>query len=54
MLGLNRYRSMLFSQGRGFAEGFLETTVAEYRELFDTMVLGRHGKRQTARHQVGT
>jgi LmbE family N-acetylglucosaminyl deacetylase len=46
VLGLNRYRSMTFSQGRGFAEAFLETTVAEYRELFDAIILQRNSTKR--------
>jgi hypothetical protein len=37
---------MTFSQGRGFAEAFLETTVAEYRELFDAIILQRNSTKR--------
>jgi LmbE family N-acetylglucosaminyl deacetylase len=43
-LGLNRYRSMARSCGHGYSEGFLETTVAEYTQLFDIIALRRNGK----------
>jgi LmbE family N-acetylglucosaminyl deacetylase len=49
-LGLNRYRSMLHSQGRGFAEAFLETTVAEYRELFEAILLRGNSSKQIKRN----
>jgi LmbE family N-acetylglucosaminyl deacetylase len=39
--GLNQYRSMVHLHGRGYAEGFLETNAAEFRELFDRVSL-RH------------
>ena len=48
-LGLNRYRSMVYSQGRGYAEGFLETTVAQYRELFEAIILRGNGARHIER-----
>jgi len=43
-LGLNRYRSMVHSQGRGYAEAFLETTVDEYRELYGAILLRANAK----------
>jgi LmbE family N-acetylglucosaminyl deacetylase len=39
--GLNQYRSMVHMHGRGYAEGFLETNVAEFKELFDRISLRR-------------
>jgi len=39
ILGLNQYRSMVHLCGRGYAEAFLETTVEEYRRLFDEISL---------------
>lgn len=51
-LGLNRYRSLLYWQGRGFAEAFMETTAAEYRELFDTMILRGNGNIPAPRQQA--
>jgi LmbE family N-acetylglucosaminyl deacetylase len=37
--GLNQYRSMVHLRGRGYAEAFLETDVAEFRELFERICL---------------
>jgi N-acetylglucosamine malate deacetylase 1 len=37
--GLNQYRSMVHMHGRGYAEGFLESTVPEFRELFELINL---------------
>jgi LmbE family N-acetylglucosaminyl deacetylase len=37
--GLNQYRSMVHMHGHGYAEGFLETKVAEFKELFDRISL---------------
>lgn len=37
--GLNQYRSMVHLRGRGYAEGFLETNVAEFRDLFERISL---------------
>jgi LmbE family N-acetylglucosaminyl deacetylase len=37
--GLNQYRSMVHLHGRGYAEGFLETNAAEFRELLDRVSL---------------
>ncbi len=39
ILGLNQYRSMRHLHGQGYAEAFLETTVDEYRRLFDLISL---------------
>jgi len=39
--GLNQYRSMVHMHGRGYAEGFLETNVAEFKELFERISLGK-------------
>jgi LmbE family N-acetylglucosaminyl deacetylase len=44
-LGLNRYRSMMRAQGRGYAEAFLETSVAEYCHLIDVISLNRNGRK---------
>jgi len=40
-MGLNRYRSMIHLQGRGFAEAFWELTCEEYRKAFDQVTLAR-------------
>jgi len=37
--GLNQYRSMIHMHGRGYAEAFLESTVPEFRELFELISL---------------
>jgi LmbE family N-acetylglucosaminyl deacetylase len=50
-LGLNRYRSMVYSQGRGYAEAFLETTVAQYSELFEAITLRGNGATHVERRQ---
>ena len=39
ILGLNQYRSMMHLFGRGYAEAFWETTVDEYRRIFDQISL---------------
>jgi N-acetylglucosamine malate deacetylase 1 len=44
-LGLNRYRSLMFSPVDGYAEAFLETTVSEYKQLFEAIVIRGNGKR---------
>jgi len=49
-LGLNRYRSMVYSQAADMPRGFLETTVAQYRELFEAIILRGNG----ARHNRAT
>jgi LmbE family N-acetylglucosaminyl deacetylase len=46
-MGLNRYRSATLNHGRGFAEAFMEATVAEYRQLFSAVRL-RHRDRPPA------
>jgi LmbE family N-acetylglucosaminyl deacetylase len=42
-LGLNRYRSIMFSQVDGYAEAFLETTVEEYKQIFEAIVIRGNG-----------
>jgi N-acetylglucosamine malate deacetylase 1 len=42
-LGLNRYRSLMFSPVDGYAEAFLETTVEEYKQIFQTIVIRGNG-----------
>lgn len=37
--GLNQYRSMIHMHGRGYAEAFLESTVPEFRALYDLISL---------------
>jgi N-acetylglucosamine malate deacetylase 1 len=41
ILGLNQYRSMMHLHGNGTAEAFWESTVEEYKALFDRAVLER-------------
>ena len=46
-LGLAAYRSNVHMLGRGYAEAFLQTTVAEYRKLYEAILI-RPGARATA------
>jgi LmbE family N-acetylglucosaminyl deacetylase len=54
VLGLNRYRSMQDARGRGFAEAFLETTVPEYREMFDAICLRNDAAKRIERQQAAS
>jgi LmbE family N-acetylglucosaminyl deacetylase len=51
-MGLNRYRSATLNHGHGFAEAFMEATVAEYRRLFAAVRL-RHRHRVPADQAIG-
>lgn len=52
IMGLNQYRSMVHLLGKGYAEAFLESTIDEYRELFDRISLNRPAAEPAKRQEI--